>query len=66
MTKNRRRERAPAVAHEQGTEDGTEALIHAAHSCAGEDPEEIIACVLKRLGGENAEDVICLTAAKIL
>ncbi len=45
---------------------GMEALVQAAHMCAGDDPEELISCLLKRLGGENAEDDICLLAAKVL
>ncbi|MFI7635700.1 SpoIIE family protein phosphatase [Nonomuraea sp. NPDC049400] len=51
---------------EQDLESGMEALLQAAHQCAGEDPAEIIDCLLKRLGGENAEDDICLLAARVL
>ncbi|MFI6739602.1 PP2C family protein-serine/threonine phosphatase [Nonomuraea sp. NPDC050451] len=50
----------------QDLDAGMEALVQAAHLCAGDDPEELISCLLKRLGGENAEDDICLLAAKVL
>ncbi|MFB4277107.1 PP2C family protein-serine/threonine phosphatase [Nonomuraea sp. MTCD27] len=43
-----------------------DALIQAAHFCCGDDPEEVIACLLKRLGGEAAEDDVCVLAVRVL
>ncbi|MEV0378680.1 SpoIIE family protein phosphatase [Nonomuraea sp. NPDC050643] len=50
----------------QDLDIGMNALVQAACFCAGDDPEEVIACLLRRLGGESAEDDICLVAARVL
>ncbi|WP_157549082.1 SpoIIE family protein phosphatase [Nonomuraea candida] len=47
-------------------ETGMEALVQAAHSCTADDPEKLIDCLLKRLGGDTAEDDICVLAVRVL
>ncbi len=44
---------------------GMEALVQAAHFCVGDDPEEVIDCLLGRLGG-GSDDDICLMAVRVL
>ncbi|GAA2214558.1 hypothetical protein GCM10009850_100230 [Nonomuraea monospora] len=50
----------------QDLEAGMEALLQAAHQCTDDDPEQMIACLLKRLGGEAAEDDVCVIAVRVL
>lgn len=50
----------------QDLDIGLNALIQAARFCVGEDPEEMIACVLRRLVGKAAEDDVCMIAARVL
>ncbi|TYB52179.1 SpoIIE family protein phosphatase [Nonomuraea sp. PA05] len=50
----------------QDLEAGMEALLQAAHLCTDDDPEQMIACLLKRLGGEAAEDDVCVIAVRVL
>ncbi|MCK2212610.1 SpoIIE family protein phosphatase [Actinomadura sp. ATCC 31491] len=47
-------------------EEGIAALVQAAHFCVGDDPEEMIDCLLRRLGGDSAEDDVCVLAARVL
>ncbi|TMR25414.1 hypothetical protein ETD86_00740 [Nonomuraea turkmeniaca] len=50
----------------QDLESGLAALVQAAHFCCGDGPEDLITCLLKRLGGDSAEDDVCVLAAQIL
>ncbi|MEO3870633.1 SpoIIE family protein phosphatase [Nonomuraea sp. B12E4] len=50
----------------QDVDAGIHALVQAAHNCVGDDPEAMIDCVLKRLGGDDAEDDVCIMAARVL
>ncbi|MGR6915147.1 PP2C family protein-serine/threonine phosphatase [[Actinomadura] parvosata] len=50
----------------QDLEAGMDALLQAAHSCACDDPEEMIDCLLDRLVGESAEDDVCVLAVRVL
>ncbi|WP_049572864.1 SpoIIE family protein phosphatase [Nonomuraea sp. SBT364] len=47
-------------------DSGLEALVQASHFCAGDDPEEMIDCLLERLGGGSSEDDVCLMAVRVL
>ncbi|MFI7615065.1 SpoIIE family protein phosphatase [Nonomuraea terrae] len=45
---------------------GVRTLIQAVQACVAEDPDELIDCVLERLGGDHMEDDVCLLAARVL
>ncbi|SEG93402.1 Serine phosphatase RsbU, regulator of sigma subunit [Nonomuraea solani] len=45
---------------------GMNALVQAAGSCTADDPEEVISCLLRRMGGESAEDDVCVIAVRVL
>jgi serine phosphatase RsbU (regulator of sigma subunit) len=47
-------------------ESGMDALVQAAHFCPADDPEELIDCLLKRMGGKFSEDDVCVIAARVL
>jgi serine phosphatase RsbU (regulator of sigma subunit) len=50
----------------QDLEAGMEALLQAAHLCTGDDPEQMINCLLDRLGADTAEDDVCVLAVRVL
>ncbi|GAA4991597.1 serine phosphatase RsbU (regulator of sigma subunit) [Nonomuraea thailandensis] len=50
----------------QDLEVGMEALLQAAHLCSDDDPERMIDCLLNRLGGDAAEDDVCVLAVRVL
>ncbi|MFC5830088.1 PP2C family protein-serine/threonine phosphatase [Nonomuraea insulae] len=50
----------------QDLESGMEALIQAGRCCTSDNPEDVITCLLKRLGGESAEDDVCVIAVRVL
>ena len=45
---------------------GMEALVQASHFCVSDNPEEIIDCVLRRLGAEKSTDDVCVLAVRVL
>ncbi|MFC7101454.1 PP2C family protein-serine/threonine phosphatase [Nonomuraea rubra] len=47
-------------------EAGVEALVQATDFCADDDPEQMINCLLTRLGGDAAEDDVCVLAVRVL
>ncbi|NRQ32634.1 SpoIIE family protein phosphatase [Nonomuraea sp. NN258] len=49
----------------QELDAGMAALVQAARKCVSDNPEKMIDCVLKQLGGETDDDV-CILAARIL
>ncbi|UBU11789.1 PP2C family protein-serine/threonine phosphatase [Nonomuraea gerenzanensis] len=50
----------------QDLETGIQSLLQAAHLCADDDPERMIDCLLNRLGGDLAEDDVCVLAVRVL
>ncbi|NUP78710.1 MAG: SpoIIE family protein phosphatase [Nonomuraea sp.] len=50
----------------QDLDRGIEALVQAAHFCVGDDPEQMIDCVLRRLGADGSTDDVCVMAARVL
>ncbi|RSN07526.1 hypothetical protein DMB42_23065 [Nonomuraea sp. WAC 01424] len=50
----------------QDLDAGIAALVHASHSCVGDDPEQTIDCLLRRLGADSSTDDVCVIAARVL
>ncbi|MGW2158147.1 SpoIIE family protein phosphatase [Nonomuraea sp. NPDC001699] len=50
----------------QDLDAGVAALVRASHACEGDDPEQMIDCVLRRLGADSATDDVCVIAARVL
>ncbi|PZG16288.1 PP2C family protein-serine/threonine phosphatase [Nonomuraea aridisoli] len=50
----------------QALDTGVHALIQAVQACVAEDSDELIDCVLERLGGDTMEDDVCLLSARVL
>ncbi|NUR93473.1 MAG: serine/threonine-protein phosphatase, partial [Nonomuraea sp.] len=49
----------------QDLDSGVEALVQASHFCVGDDPEQMIDCVLRRLGAASSADDVCVIAARV-
>ncbi|MEV3979497.1 SpoIIE family protein phosphatase [Nonomuraea sp. NPDC049758] len=50
----------------QDLDVGLAALLRASHSCVGDDPEQMIDCLLRRLGADDSTDDVCVIAARVL
>ncbi|MFC4122535.1 PP2C family protein-serine/threonine phosphatase [Nonomuraea zeae] len=47
-------------------ESGMDALLRSSRNCVSDDPEATIDCLLRRMGGDQSEDDVCVLAAKVL